>query len=130
MKKKLTNKEEMFIREYLVDNNGARAARAAGYSVKTARNIANENLSKPHIINRIMEVQEERLERLTITTDMKHELLWSGAQNSHAEGDFKSMKACIAELNRMQGDIAPTKTEQKTEHSGEINVDINVEFIK
>ncbi len=35
MANKLTNKQEMFCREYLIDLNGTQAAIRAGYSVKT-----------------------------------------------------------------------------------------------
>jgi len=43
----LTPKQQRFIAEYLVDLNGTQAAIRAGYSAKTARAIACENLKKP-----------------------------------------------------------------------------------
>ena len=46
---KLTAKQKRFCDEYLIDLNATQAAIRAGYSKKTARNIATENLSKPHI---------------------------------------------------------------------------------
>jgi len=49
LKKKLTNKERIFCHEYIVDWNGAKAARLAGYSEKTVYVTACENLTKPHI---------------------------------------------------------------------------------
>ena len=49
-KNKLTNKQEMFCREYVRNgHNGDAAAVFAGYSKSTARNIASENLTKPNI---------------------------------------------------------------------------------
>lgn len=45
----LTAKQQRFCDEYLVDLNGTQAAIRAGYSEKTARQIAAENLSKPYI---------------------------------------------------------------------------------
>lgn len=45
----LTPKQLRWIDEYLVDFNGAAAAVRAGYSVKSARSIAHENLTKPDI---------------------------------------------------------------------------------
>lgn len=47
--KKLTDKEKVFIEAYLVDFNGANAALTAGYSPKTARQIAANLLSKVYI---------------------------------------------------------------------------------
>lgn len=46
---KLTPKQKKFIISYLTHFNGAKAAREAGYSHRTAVGIAAENLSKPHI---------------------------------------------------------------------------------
>ena len=45
----LTKKQLRFINEYLVDENGTQAAIRAGYSRRTARSIASENLKKPRI---------------------------------------------------------------------------------
>lgn len=45
----LTLKQSRFINEYMVDMNGAAAAERAGYSKKTSRAIAAENLAKPYI---------------------------------------------------------------------------------
>lgn len=60
----LTRKQAIFIREYLVDFNGSRAAIAAGYSEKTATVIANENLSKPYIADAIREALQGRQQAL------------------------------------------------------------------
>lgn len=49
LRKKLTDKERIFCHEYIIDWNGARSARKAGYSEKTCVEIAYENLRKPHI---------------------------------------------------------------------------------
>jgi phage terminase small subunit len=48
-KRKLTNKQKVFIDEYLICFNGAQAARNAGYSKKTIYAISYENLRKPEI---------------------------------------------------------------------------------
>lgn len=45
----LTEKEKAFIDNYIICLNGAKAARLAGYSEATAKEIAYENLTKPHI---------------------------------------------------------------------------------
>src|SRR5262245_41863153 len=50
MLNKLTPKQEAFVREYLVDLNGAAAARRAGYSKNSAKQIASENLTKPDVL--------------------------------------------------------------------------------
>ncbi|HHR6440491.1 TPA: terminase small subunit [Providencia alcalifaciens] len=65
----LTDKQEMFCREYLIDLNATQAAIRAGYSVKTANRTASENLSKPDIQIRISELMKERSDRLQIDAD-------------------------------------------------------------
>lgn len=62
--KRLTAKEEIFCRAYIVHLNGTKAAGEAGYSKTSARDIACENLTKPHIKARIAELQTQAIERL------------------------------------------------------------------
>ena len=67
---KLTDKQELFCNEYLVDLNGTQAAIRAGYSEATAKEIAYENLTKPHIQERLTVLMEERAARLELSQDM------------------------------------------------------------
>ena len=56
----LTAKQQRFVEEYLVSLNGTRAAIRAGYSPKTARAIACENLNKPEIAAAVTRGNEAR----------------------------------------------------------------------
>lgn len=49
-KKGLTSKQAIFVQEYVINKNGTQAAIAAGYSKKTAKQMACENLTKPYIV--------------------------------------------------------------------------------
>lgn len=69
MKEKLTKKQKLFCKEYLKDLNGTRAAIAAGYSEKSAKMIAHENLTKPYLSDYIQSINKERLERCEIDAD-------------------------------------------------------------
>lgn len=62
----LTAKEEKFCQEYIKKLNKTRAAMAAGYSKKTARQIGYENFTKPHITDRIADIRKEIKEQLGI----------------------------------------------------------------
>lgn len=55
---KLSDKQEKFCNEYLVDLNATQAAIRSGYSEKTAQQIGSENLSKPVIQERIAELRD------------------------------------------------------------------------
>lgn len=57
---KLTNKQQRFADEYLIDLDGTKAAIRAGYSPKTASVIASENLRKPNICEYIKQRMAEK----------------------------------------------------------------------
>lgn len=63
----LNDQQERFCHEYIVDLNGTQAAIRAGYSENSARQIASENLSKPHIRQRINELARERNEAIGLS---------------------------------------------------------------
>lgn len=65
----LTDKQEMFCREYLIDLNATQAAIRAGYSIKTANRIAAKLLSKVDIQNRIAELKAKRNEDVGVDAD-------------------------------------------------------------
>lgn len=60
MSEQLTDKQEAFCLEYLVDLNGTKAAERAGYSSNSAYSIASENMRKPEILTRIKALMDER----------------------------------------------------------------------
>ena len=66
---KLTKKQEMFCREYIIDFNATRAALAAGYSEKSAYQIGSENLNKVEIQAFLSELMQARNERVKIDAD-------------------------------------------------------------
>lgn len=66
MTKKLTDKQEMFCHEYIIDLNGTQAAIRAGYSEKTARSTASNLLTKPNILARVKELKDARAEKLNL----------------------------------------------------------------
>jgi phage terminase small subunit len=66
---KLTLKQQMFVKEYLVDLNGTQAAIRAGYSERTATEIAHEYLRKPHIVVAVEEAMNKRAEKTGITAE-------------------------------------------------------------
>lgn len=66
----MTPKQAAFVREYLIDKNATQAAVRAGYSPKTARQIADENLSKPDIREAIDAALADLSARVGITAEM------------------------------------------------------------
>ncbi|KAA6001412.1 terminase small subunit [Pantoea sp. M_5] len=65
----LTDKQEMFCREYLIDLNATQAAIRAGYSEASSRNQAHRLMTNDDILQRIAELNHDRLKRTNINAD-------------------------------------------------------------
>ena len=69
MSLKLTPKQKLFCKYYLISLNATDAAKKAGYSKKTANRIGTENLSKPVVREYLESQMKKREEKLEITAD-------------------------------------------------------------
>lgn len=107
---KLTPKQQRFCEEYVIDFNATRSAIASGYSPKTAKSIASENLSKPYIQAYISEVQKD-LSKLSGVTALRNilelkKLAYSSVasfkEDWMTEREFSELtedqKACFSEI--------------------------------
>ena len=65
----LSNRETIFISEYLIDWDGPRAARVVGYSGKNVKCTASRLLAAPHIQAAIKREVSDRAARLRATVD-------------------------------------------------------------
>jgi phage terminase small subunit len=65
----LAPKQLRFVEEYLVDLNATKAAERAGYSKRSAYNVAYRMLQDPRIGEAIAAAEEARAERTQITAD-------------------------------------------------------------
>lgn len=65
----LTDKQKRFVEEYMIDLNATQAAIRAGYSPKSANEIAAENLAKPSIANEIAKLQAEQSKKTGVTAE-------------------------------------------------------------
>lgn len=69
VKKKLTDKQKMFCKEYLIDLNATQAAIRAGYSEKTAKDIGCQNLAKLYIQEYIQKAMDKRGKKIELTSE-------------------------------------------------------------
>lgn len=69
MARKLTDKQQRFVDEYLIDLNATQAAIRAGYSVKTANEQGSQLLAKLSIQQAIAEKMAERSRRTGVNQD-------------------------------------------------------------
>lgn len=66
---KITDKQDQFCREYVVDFNATQAAIRAGYSQKSANRIASRLLSKAHIQSRLTTLKGKRANKANVTAE-------------------------------------------------------------
>jgi phage terminase small subunit len=112
---KLTDKQNLFIQEYLTDLNATQAAIRAGYSEKTAQRIGSENLSKPVIKAEIERLQAETSTKLQVTKEslIKDLLTIKDLCLTDTRSIHNSIKA-IDTINKMLGFNATEKLDVTT----------------
>ena len=66
---KLTAKQRLFVSEYLIDLNATQAAIRAGYSEKTAEQMAYKLVQKSSVQEAIQKAMKNREQRINITQD-------------------------------------------------------------
>lgn len=71
----LTDRQERFCQEYIIDANATQAAIRAGYSERTAGRTAHQNLKKPDVRARVDELMAEiRSQKIADATEMQEYL--------------------------------------------------------
>jgi phage terminase small subunit len=126
MKRELTIKQQLFCNEYAVDWNATRAAKAAGYSKKTAYSIGHELLKKSEIQDFIKEVKEN-IEKAAGVSALSHimelkKIAYANIADFKEDWaqlkDFKKLsredKAAISEIKHIR-----IQLDKKQTHEGE-----------
>ena len=123
----LTDKQQRFVDEYLIDLNATQAAIRAGYSEKTAKEIGSENLTKPNIAKAIQEAQEKLSNKAQVTVEMVLSGLLKEAQDC-AEGSTQSARVSAwAHLGKHLG-MFKEKIEHTGKDGGPIDLSLRVVF--
>ena len=109
---RLLPKQRHFADEYLIHSNATLAAINAGYSKKTAANMGNENLNKPHIEAYIQNKINERSKRLDITADrvLQEIARVAYARLSDVSG-FDASGVCLKNSDELSDDILAAVSE-------------------
>ncbi len=85
MKEKLTSKQKKFALEFLVSGNITDAAKKAGYSERSARQIGSLNLTKPNVVEYMNEILSKTKSEEVATTEEVLEFLTSVMRGNVAE---------------------------------------------
>ena len=85
MKEKLTPKQKKFAVEFLISGNITDAAKKAGYSERSARQIGSLNLTKPNVVEYMNEILDKTKSEEVATTEEVLEFLTSVMRGDVAE---------------------------------------------
>lgn len=138
LREKLTEKERIFCHQWIIDWNGARAAREAGYSEKTCAETAYENLRKPHIKQYIEFIKNDFEKECGISKTMQINQLMKIAYADISDlhdtwislEDFDLLKKEHPDTLSII-EVIDTKTETKTLRAGEDkDIDVEMKFVK
>lgn len=99
----LSDKQAAFVREYLVDANGAAAARRAGYSENAARVTASKLLAKPAIKAALAAGQAELAEATGISAQTVVRDLYETYREAREAGDFGPAVSALDKLAKHTG---------------------------
>lgn len=103
----LSYKQLRWIDEYLIDFNGAAAAVRAGYSPKSARSIAHENLTKPDILAVLQVRQAEMAQELQITRQGVIQGLLEAVSMGREQQNPGAMVSALREVAKILGFYSP-----------------------
>jgi phage terminase small subunit len=119
-------REQIFVEEYLKDLNVSRAARAAGYSPKTANHNAyrwiqerREDSEKPHLWDAVQVAKEERAKRTLVEQDDVIRGLLTEAQRTGIGSSHAARVSAYVALGKHLGMFV-----EKTETDGQLRITI------
>ncbi|EIS6479147.1 terminase small subunit [Staphylococcus pseudintermedius] len=95
---KLTEKQQMFVDEYIIDLNATQAAIRAGYSEKCARQAGNANMSKVYIQQAIQARSAEKKDNLVMKQDEileRNMSSWRNVMKRHLKSVVIMIKKCL-----------------------------------
>lgn len=95
----MTDKQQRFCEEYMIDLNATQAAIRAGYSPQTAEQIGYQLLQKTSVFNEIARLQAAQSIRTGITADR--------ILREYARIAFASLPAVADEYGALQADLSP-----------------------
>lgn len=116
---KLTPKQQLFCDEYLIDLNATQAAIRAGYSEKTAKQIGQENLSKPDLKKYIEDRLKAKEPSLIASQDELLAFITSAIRGE--EYEMKDRLKAADMLSKIHGLYSETRN---MNHSGNVGIQI------
>lgn len=93
-------KHELFVREYIKDFNGTRAAMALGYSAASAPSAACQMLKRPLVKELLAKVISERSDRLQVEADWVLTELMENHHLARQKGDINASNKALETIGK------------------------------
>lgn len=126
--KPLTAKEEAFVRYFIESNNQTQAAIKAGYSEKSARELANRLLKKVNVLYHIEQIKQE-MRKDSIATGQEVMEYFSAVMRGEVKDQF-GLEASLSERTRAAMELARRTTDIEMREKGvaDSKVEINLNW--
>lgn len=108
---KITPKLKRYCKEYVIDHNQTQAAIRAGYSPKSAQQVASKNMSKDVVSSLIAELEKKAADDLGIT----HRYVLGGVKGSAEDNKSKNPSVSLKAFELMGDHIGTFKDELHSE---------------
>ncbi len=129
MKNKLTAKQKLFCREYLVDLNVHHAAKRAGYKSKSYNRYVYRLMADDAVKSYIAELMTARKERLQITSDMVLRdlaaIAFTDIRDFVSLGEEGLVVKAIGDLTPEQARAIESITERTNAHGSRIGIKLH-----
>ena len=106
----LTERQERFAQAYIIHRNATEAAKAAGYSLKSANNQGYRMLKNDEIQERIADLENELVTNIDVIQEIENQYTFAKA-NGHTNSAIKALEL----LSRIRG----AKSDKKIDLSKE-----------
>jgi Terminase small subunit len=122
----MNEKQARFVQEYLVDRVGAAATVRAGYSPRTARQIAYELLTRPDIAEAVRAGEAEIAAKAQLTRKVVMHGFLEAIELGRLKADPSAMIAGWREIAKMCGYYAPER--KQVELMSTAGLELSAEF--
>jgi len=126
---KLTPKQQMFVKEYLIDLNATQAAIRAGYSKKTANEQGARLLVNVSIATKIKEALEKRADKTELTAQYVLDGIKAIVERVKEKDELTGPALKAYELLGKHLGLFPTRTELSGPNGGPIETETKINWL-